>query len=67
MVQAKVSSHLCSEQSKMAASCARLEDSQVNQSVNPGWLLLVPGLGPLRQRYRDWGLTEADCCLFERF
>ena len=27
-----------------------------SQAVNPGWPLLVPGLG----------LTEASCCLFER-
>ena len=34
--------------------------------MNLGWLLLVLGLGPLSKRYRDWGLTEASCCLFER-
>ena len=43
-----------------------LEIPRPRQAVNLGWVVLVPGLGPLSKRYRDWGFTEASCCLFER-
>ena len=42
-----------------------LEIPRGKQAVNLGRLLLVLGLGPLSKRYRDWGLTEAGCCLFD--
>ena len=44
-----------------------LENPRQSHAANLGWLLLVPGLGPLIKRYRGWGLTEAGCCLIERF
>ena len=54
------------KQSEMAATCAGLGDFHPKPSCGLVWLLLVPCLGPLSRRYRGWGLTEANCCLFER-
>ena len=36
-----------------------LEIPRQRQAVNLGWLLLVPGLGPLSKKYGDWWLSEA--------
>ena len=44
------------KESEKSAACAGLGDSQANQAVNIGWLLLVLGLG----------LTEASCFVFDR-
>ena len=35
-----------------------MEIPRQSQTVNLGWVLLVPFLGPLNKRYRGWGLTE---------
>ena len=43
-----------------------LELPRRSQAVNLGWVLLVPGLGPLSKSCGLWGLTEAGWCLFER-
>ena len=32
-----------------------LEIARLNQALNLGWLLLVPGQGPLSKRFRSWG------------
>ena len=69
-MQAKVSYHL--EQSGMsyksnlqiATLVLGLEVPRRGQTVNHGWLLLVPEIGLL---VRDTENTEARCCLFERF
>ena len=50
----------------MATTCVSLEVPRRNQAVNLGWLLLMPGLGPLSKKYRGYELTGVDCCLFER-
>ena len=49
---------------QMAAACAGLEPRLRGQAVNQGWLLLVPGLQLLSEKYAQ---AEAGCCLFERF
>ena len=40
-----------------------LEVLRLSQTLNQGQLLLVLGLGPLR----DMGHTDAQCCMYERF
>ena len=37
---------------QMVASYPGLEEPRRGQAVNEEWLLLVPGLGPLSERYR---------------
>ena len=68
MVYAGVSHHLCStgathceQQSNLRwlLLVLGLEVPRQSQTVIHSWLLLVPGLGPLSQKYRGWGLTEA--------
>ena len=74
MVQAKVSPHLCFARSilpelesnlRWLLLMLGLKIPRQSQAVNLGWLLLVPDLGPLSKRYRDYGLTGAGCCLFD--
>ena len=43
-----------------------LEIPRQSQAVNLGWLPLVPCLGSLSKRYREWDLTDTYCCLVER-
>ena len=53
------------QQYEMAATQLLLEIPRLSQAVNLGWLLLVPGVGPLSKKYGCWGLNEAGY-LFER-
>ena len=61
-VQVKISCHLCSasyhppwatKNLQKAATWAGVGGAQERPSFEPGWLLLVPGLGPLSKRYGD--------------
>ncbi|KAM5334987.1 uncharacterized protein AAES06_008578 isoform 2-T3 [Glossophaga mutica] len=42
--------HELQSELQMTATCAGLEGSRKSQDVNQGWLLPVPGLGPLSER-----------------
>ena len=71
VVQTKVRPHLCPAHShrhelqsylQVATTCVSLEVPRRNQAVNLGWLLLMPGLGPLSSCLFDriWEIVKHD-------